>query len=221
VRHIVALFTVSLGLLVSQTCVAGNITINFSDYPEDGSTGISSYSTDGYTFFAGDYYLYPATPNIGGGNYDPPAGMYYYGTNAMGVGGYEDATFTQNDLGNFDLLGIALGSFSSSQTDLPIVTITANGGQTVTETVTEAGVLQFFPVSLVDTWFIILSAVDADGNPVSFQFTDVVVPAAPPGITSVPEPTSILLLGIGIGVGALSGRSVKRKIKRCPDIGTA
>lgn len=193
-----------LALIVPVAANGATITIDFAGFPANlpPGDGLTTYAEDGYVFTPGDIYIYPVT--------EQSLPQYYLGTNAMDVAGDERVTIQQVSGEKFDLSTISLASLSPTETAPFDLTVqqTYNGDQSATETITQPGEFQSFSPNLVGVTSVTIFADDGTSN---FQFTNLVVTQAsspPPG---VPEPSALVLLGLGASLTMLRCQSVARR----------
>ena len=203
-RRIIAMAAIFVGLLSGQPCYADTVTINFADLPIPAPVTIPSYHTDGYSFTisGGGNVFWPATPSTQGPFHGQPA---YFGVNALAVnpeGATTVVTITRDDGRLFNLTQISAATFGLSQVYLPLVVIQSNRPPVDALSITQSHAFQ--TANLTDfngVSSITLSALDKSGVFPAYQFTNLVLTSE-----GFPEPSSILMLGIGAGAILMRSR---------------
>jgi hypothetical protein len=183
----------------SATCHAANVTLDFSNFPANlpPGSGQQIYTQDLYNVGTDGTYVYAVTATSFPTDYD--------GTNAVANGSSANLMVSQIGGAAFDLSSIALATFGPETGPIFVTISGINSLQTATETVSTPGELFDFDVSITDATTLIISAVDAENNAVSLQATDMVVSANTSYIAPAPEPTSVVLLGLGFAGVVLAG----------------
>jgi PEP-CTERM motif len=194
-----ALAVAIMGLAVtSASAMAGDVVLDFSDVPPGTLLVFNPYQSQGFTLTSSSGGFVFNSPDTGNGSPQPLGdNPYYAGANGLAAFSPATVTLTQTDGDPFSLLSIALArNFEYDAAPTVEFTGTLLGGGTVNETftvTTPAG-----PPAAFQTFsfagFTGLTSVSWDQpnyqvSPLN-QFTNIT-------LSTVPEPSSLILGGIG------------------------
>jgi hypothetical protein len=202
VMIVVTLVLAATGAPVS----AGNIVLNFSDIGAENPepTSVSSpYQSQGYTLTSTNGWAFNSPDRGNGTTQTPGSNLYYAGANALAAFAPATITLTQTNGNPFSLLSIDLArNFEFDAPPTVTFTGTLEGGGTVTDTFTVTTLPPPSPPAFQTftfTGFDDVTSVSWDQpqfpEPLH-QFTNITL-ATTPFIDPVPEPSSLILAGVG------------------------